>query len=86
MKTLVIINKKGQTITIRAESEEDIPVAFCIGGNEPSDVVHTVDVDSIPEIDEDTEEITIKKEDLIDIPEGIEMMHKFDKPIKVNIE
>jgi hypothetical protein len=42
--------------------------------------------DDLPEIDDNMEEITINAEDLVEIPDGIEMTHKFDRPIKVKIK
>ena len=42
--------------------------------------------EDLPEIDDNTEEITINAEDLVEIPDGIEMTHKFDRPIKVKIK
>jgi len=84
MKKWILTNKKGQIITVKAEPD-DLPVAFSTDGEEPYDVINATDVEDIPEIDENTEEITIKKENLMEIPDGFKMTHKIETLINVKI-
>ena len=39
MKAWRLTNKNAEVITVLAENFSDLPVAFCFGGDEPSDVI-----------------------------------------------
>ena len=39
MKDWSLMNEEGQQITVRAEKFSDLPVAFCVGVDEPTDII-----------------------------------------------
>jgi hypothetical protein len=85
MKTWMIINRKRQIIAVKVPEKSDLPIAFSVDRDDPSDVIRAIDIDNVPVITDETEEITIRKEDMIGIEGGVYVAHRLGKPVKVRI-